>query len=128
MNDFKERKAFLEDRFGDFLMNREIKKIAKIPTDTTYCSNCPYWKTRKEYIIDVLWIYKTERKIFLYKEMLNIYKAKNIFQVLKNIYKQNKGHGIYYCKYLHYKDIYQGESLLWDQCKECGIGEDEKNL
>ena len=30
-----------------------------------------------------------------------------------------------YCKYLKLGDWYEdGTSLLWDECKECGIGED----
>lgn len=30
----------------------------------------------------------------------------------------------YYCKFLKLKGEYQGDNLLWDMCKECGINDD----
>ena len=39
-------------------------------------------------------------------------------------YKDCHGKNIYYCKYLKMVDVYQGETLLWDMCKECGINDD----
>lgn len=39
--------------------------------------------------------------------------------------KDCNGRRLCYCKYLKVAEVYQGESLLWDQCKECGINEEE---
>lgn len=37
--------------------------------------------------------------------------------------KDEYGNSRYYCKYLNLKGEYQGDNLLWDMCKECGINE-----
>ena len=42
---------------------------------------------------------------------------------MKIIYVENKREGKFLCKYCKVKDIYMGNSLLWDQCKIC-----EENL
>lgn len=39
-------------------------------------------------------------------------------------YKDVYGNPVYYCKYLKILDTYQGDTLLWDQCKSCGINDD----
>lgn len=39
-------------------------------------------------------------------------------------YKDSTGHKVVYCKYLKLADIYQGDTLLWDLCKECGISDE----
>ena len=51
------------------------------------------------------------------------YKVKHCpyWKVLKYLDCHDKP--IYYCKYLRFADTYQGETLLWDAVKECGINE-----
>lgn len=39
-------------------------------------------------------------------------------------YRDCCGKRLYYCKYLKMADTYQGNTLLWDQCKECGINDE----
>ena len=100
-----------------------------IPKNTPYCHDnemkpCPYWGRRKFHIWDVISIYKGLRERFDIKTILDIYGVKNKLQLLKEIYKQDNHYGIFYCKYLGIKDTYQGDTLLWDMCKECGEGED----
>lgn len=99
------------------------KKEDKIP-EGIYCHRrinepCPYWDVRKFHLWDTFWVIKREGK-FAYK----MYDAKNIFQLIYKIYKTEAKHGVYKCKYMKYKDTYQGESLLWDMVKECSVKDD----
>lgn len=107
------------------------KDINKIPKNTIYChgnitDSCPYWKSRKFYLIDMIWYFKRCLKELSLTSWFEIYGVKNKFQLFWALYKQEKKYGVYKCTYLKYKDTYQGESFLWDQCKECGIEEDEE--
>ena len=98
-----------------------------IPTDdgkSCQCENfCPYWDVRKFHWWDMTWVIWRYRDIL--RELKNVYEAKSYWQLFKMIYKEEKEHGVYKCKYMHYKDTYQGESLLWDAVKECKVKEDE---
>lgn len=84
---------------------------------------CPYWKWRELHWWDMIWILWRERDIL--KVLKPLYNAKTYWQLFKKLYKEEKEHGVFICKYLHYKDTYQGESLLWDECKECQIKDDD---
>ena len=43
----------------------------------------------------------------------------------KVVYGDTVEHNLYYCRFLEICDCYQGDTLLWDQCKECGINIEE---
>lgn len=104
--------------------NKEI-----IPQHTPYCHDnklnpCPYWKWRNFHILDVIWVYKHLREKFELKEIYDIYEVKNKFQLFRKIYKAEHNLGCFVCNYLGVKDTYQGDTLLWDMCKECDEGDD----
>lgn len=114
-------------------MIKKEEAIKKIPKDTIYCYSfnkkgrmevCPYWKWRKLYWWDMIWILWRERDIL--KALKPLYNTETYWQLFKKLYKEEKEQGVFICKYLHYKDTYQGESLLWDMCKECGINDEWK--
>lgn len=85
---------------------------------------CPYWKHKKFYLKDVIWVIKTNLKKMSLKELEDIYNSKNVFLLFFKIYKCEKKYGKYICTYCNLKDTYQGNTLLWDECKECGIDDE----
>ena len=42
-------------------------------------------------------------------------------------YKDEYGNNLSYCKYCKVADTYESLLLLWDQCKICGIWEDDED-
>ena len=54
-----------------------------------------------------------------------IYNCKTLLGVAGAIYRTEKHNGVYKCTYCHYRDTYQGDSLLWDDIKICGVNEED---
>ena len=83
---------------------------------------CPYWKNRKFHWWDLIWfLWRKRGYLNIYK---GLYGADTYWDMLKKMHERENKYGVYVCKYIHYRDTYQGESLLWDECKSCGIKDD----
>lgn len=87
-------------------MNKIKRLIAKfrIPKDTCYCYSLKKGKKNRK-----SWLVGYKVKVCPY------------WKALKE--KDEYGNNKYYCKYLKLKDTYQGDTLLWDMCKECGVND-----
>lgn len=84
---------------------------------------CPYSKVRNFHWWDIPWVMWRNREIW--KELKKIYNCKTLLGVAGAIYRTEKHNGVYKCTYCHYRDTYQGDSLLWDDIKICGVNEED---
>ena len=95
------------------MKKRAMKKW--IPKDTIYChgrgtKKSPYCKWLK-YITT---IYHDENTCEFSKECQSMTEGKGCSHCPTRVYK---------CEYMNYID-WDEDSLLWDECKECGVKED----
>lgn len=89
--------------------------------------SCPYWKWREATDKDLIKIFDKEKK-YLTKELGENPTFEDFKKYLKTIPEKEKSYftNVYECACIHYTDYCQ-ESLLFDECKECGRNEGNMN-